>query len=871
MSNNSDETRPGQKTPRKVQWLDHHNDRELHALDEHALDPTAIDYFTDALVRHQSQSQSQSQSHKVTSASPSPDPTTTRNTAVNAASSTTGPRIHYFPPHPATLPPITTELTSYQRENPPASTTYHPVHHSRNISTATSATTTCDGSPSSSDTAHNVPGTYIDKDENAGLPGPTDSQYREAANLVRAHTRSRARARGFLRGRSRSRSREGESRAKERARDAERDAAPANPRLPQGGGVLGALLTLYNQEQGLPSGATTPVGEDLAEKPWIDLAKQTTQSSATTPPSSKPTSPTREKEPFLLKRSSSMNSYRGRPKNERNGAGTIANLIASTGNITGPAAPLQSQIAPNVKRPGYHLSRYSLESKMPSIKLPSPSLERPKSTHFDKNDMPSLPITPSTDTLATLIDTRGQRIQHEPSPSTFSATSTHKSRWSGVLKDFPYAASVISLGRQTPSHTAPNTPSVEGEDPFIHDLKKDRERRKRRKAEIFITRHVAEIIQRQEFILKLARAMMMFGAPSHRLQAQISATGRVLDVEVSCMYIPDCMLISFDDASTATSSIRFIRQGSALDLGKLGDAYELYWKVIHDDLAVADASKQLTELMKKDKIYPWWALMMIGGMCSSSICTVSFNGSFIDAVAVYPLGALLVGLQLLSVRNELYSNVFEIVVAGLFSFLAAGMAASRKLCYSAIASSSVVLILPGFIILCGSLELMSRNLVSGSVRMFYAVVYALFLGFGLAMGAEAYQKITSREIVGITDYTCAESHDPEGAWWQVTPSTWWAFLTVPMFSAFLSLRNFIPFKRKEFFLLIAIACVGWVTNHFTGPNLGIKAIFRPQWGRLQLGSWRICMDASLTGMLGSPRAGCLRLCRSKRAGRRVRI
>ncbi len=297
---------------------------------------------------------------------------------------------------------------------------------------------------------------------------------------------------------------------------------------------------------------------------------------------------------------------------------------------------------------------------MPSIKHPSPSLERPKSTHFDRSDMPTLPITPSTDTLATLIDTRAQHIHHEPSPSSSSVTPTHKSKWSGVLKDFPYAASVISLGRQTPSHTTPiNTPSVEGEDPFSYDLKKDRERRKRRKAEIFITRHVAEIIQRQEFILKLARAMMMFGAPSHRLQAQISATGRVLDVEVSCMYIPDCMLISFDDASTATSSIRFIRQGSALDLGKLGDAYELYWKVIHDDLAVADASKQLTDLMKHKKIYPWWALMLIGGMCSSSICTVSFNGSFIDAVAVYPLGALLVGLQLLSVRNELYSNVFE--------------------------------------------------------------------------------------------------------------------------------------------------------------------------------------------------------------------
>lgn len=47
-----------------------------------------------------------------------------------------------------------------------------------------------------------------------------------------------------------------------------------------------------------------------------------------------------------------------------------------------------------------------------------------------------------------------------------------------------------------------------------------------------ITRHVAEIIQRQEFICKLARAMMMFGGPSHRLQAQIQATAKVLEVEL---------------------------------------------------------------------------------------------------------------------------------------------------------------------------------------------------------------------------------------------------------------------------------------------------------------------------------------------------
>ena len=38
----------------------------------------------------------------------------------------------------------------------------------------------------------------------------------------------------------------------------------------------------------------------------------------------------------------------------------------------------------------------------------------------------------------------------------------------------------------------------------------------------------------------------------------------------------------------------------------------------------------------------------------------------------------------------------------------------------------------GYIVLSGSLELASRNITSGSVRIGYAVIYSLFLGFGLS-------------------------------------------------------------------------------------------------------------------------------------------
>jgi len=177
----------------------------------------------------------------------------------------------------------------------------------------------------------------------------------------------------------------------------------------------------------------------------------------------------------------------------------------------------------------------------------------------------------------------------------------------------------------------------------------------------------------------------------------------------------------------------------------------------------------------------------------------------------------------------------RITIATLLSFLSGALAQTHKFCYSAVASSSVVLILPvrhhlylslsnplinlskGFIVLCGSLELSSRNIVSGAVRLCYALVYSLFLGFGLAIGAEVYVKMTGLSIFAPEDYQCAQSHS-NAPWFRQTPSHYWAFLTVPMFSLFLSLRNQAPWYRKELAVLVGISCVGWVTNHFVGTR-----------------------------------------------------
>lgn len=46
-----------------------------------------------------------------------------------------------------------------------------------------------------------------------------------------------------------------------------------------------------------------------------------------------------------------------RPPEARSAGGVIGPLIASTGNLMAFATPTSGQLQPNVKRPGYNLSR----------------------------------------------------------------------------------------------------------------------------------------------------------------------------------------------------------------------------------------------------------------------------------------------------------------------------------------------------------------------------------------------------------------------------------------------------------------------------------------------------------------------------------
>lgn len=143
--------------------------------------------------------------------------------------------------------------------------------------------------------------------------------------------------------------------------------------------------------------------------------------------------------------------------------------------------------------------------------------------------------------------------------------------------------------------------------------------RPRLEDEIRITVHIAETLSRQKYLMKLCRALMSYGAPTHRLEEYMKMSARVLEIDGQFLYIPGCMIISFDDVSTHTTEVKLVRAPQGVDLGKLKDIHEIYKEVVHDVIGVEEATQRLDLIINKKQKYNKWFLVFVYGFASATV------------------------------------------------------------------------------------------------------------------------------------------------------------------------------------------------------------------------------------------------------------
>ncbi|WWC73372.1 uncharacterized protein I206_107339 [Kwoniella pini CBS 10737] len=389
-----------------------------------------------------------------------------------------------------------------------------------------------------------------------------------------------------------------------------------------------------------------------------------------------------------------------------------------------------------------------------------------------------------------------------------------------------------------------------------------RRRGKRTQKEMAVTKHVSNIIQRKKFIEMLAKAVVSYGAPAHSVEAWLSATADILSVEASFFFLPSVLIVAFRDSDVHSTDILFIRPSGGLELYRLSLVHEVYRKVVHDEISASQGCRVLRRIEHRTVPYSRWALILAAAVASATSAKVAFSGSFIDILMSGALGSTLAIVQFtIAEKNKLVSNIFEIAMAGILSFIARGLGASNYFCYESLASAAIVLILPGWHICLGALELGSKNVVAGAIRLVWAVVYTLFLSLGLGIGSQIWDSFGPSQPTAMTSTTSASMATITGSfnsnntywdqtfnngtftfsnstsstaevttvacyrnpdwnyWWYQEVSDWWLFLLVPLFAFSLAVWFRADCRSKDIFVMVLVACAGYVVNFYLSEQI----------------------------------------------------
>jgi uncharacterized membrane protein YjjP (DUF1212 family) len=233
------------------------------------------------------------------------------------------------------------------------------------------------------------------------------------------------------------------------------------------------------------------------------------------------------------------------------------------------------------------------------------------------------------------------------------------------------------------------------------------------------------------FALALARALLSWGMPAHRVEESLLRLGRALDFTVDVSSQPTSLFATLEVQGQVETRIVRVEPGGT-DLERLSSVHELVGQVERRELTPSEAARRLAAVVAAPPRYAL-PLQLLAFSATSGSAAVLLGADAVGALVATGLG-LLVGLLDTSPFGALDRLVpaataaLVTVVIGALS--AAGLALSPPLLIVAAA----IVLLPGLTLTTAVVELATANLVSGTARLMGGATTFLQLIFGVALG-----------------------------------------------------------------------------------------------------------------------------------------
>lgn len=326
---------------------------------------------------------------------------------------------------------------------------------------------------------------------------------------------------------------------------------------------------------------------------------------------------------------------------------------------------------------------------------------------------------------------------------------------------------------------------------------------------IRITFEIANILQKQEFLRKLVKALMLYGAPAHRLEYILKRVSYTLGVDSEYVYLPNVMFLTFFDQSKHTTETHFIRSSQSFDMHKLGEIFRLEKLISHGEVSVDEALEFIDKVADEPPFYPVWINPFIYALASFCGCVMFYGGQFKEGGLSAAMAIFFAFYELLTGRYLNFQPIWEITVCIFIGFVSRAVW-KYGFCFTPVAFASFIIILPGYSMAVSIIELVSRQLVSGVVRMVYTLIYSFLLGYGIEMGSELFGIIdpASVSVQGISE-ACKEANSSNTC--RTIISKWFYFLTVPLFAVTYCI--YLKARPPRWPVMVFVAAAGFVTTY----------------------------------------------------------
>jgi uncharacterized membrane protein YjjP (DUF1212 family) len=249
------------------------------------------------------------------------------------------------------------------------------------------------------------------------------------------------------------------------------------------------------------------------------------------------------------------------------------------------------------------------------------------------------------------------------------------------------------------------------------------------------------------FALKLARALLGCGMPSHRVEEALQRLAAPLGLEIDAFCTPTVLVatISKEGGTPADVRTRVVRvEPGATDLERLSALHDLAARVEKKELTPGDAALRVEAILARPPRYG----VAVRARAFARVWAGSaalLGGGGLDVPTAGALGLWVGGLDAAAQRREAVGRLLPALAAVSVSFLASLLAwQGMPIRPSVVLLAALVVLLPGLTVTTATLELATANLVSGTARMIGGAVTFLQLAFGVALGrklAEVFPRL----------------------------------------------------------------------------------------------------------------------------------